>query len=165
QAQVPLKDRIAALQQKPNGPTHPSAAPARTSTVSSTGQPTTPPRGTLRDKINKFERKGGIPVPRGSFGMGAPPPTEDRSTKSKELYGNRIPSVEKKPGPAPLQGKERTTTAPSSFPRSGTPNTDGLPTDLAPLSPNITGESAPELSSSAPGPRPRRRLSVVEMIG
>lgn len=46
--------------------------------------------GALRDKIAKFERKGGVPVPRGSFGLGAPP-TVEGPRKRGELYGNRIP--------------------------------------------------------------------------
>ena len=45
--------------------------------------------GALRDKIAKFERKGGVPVPRGSFGLGAPP-TVEGPRKRGELYGNRI---------------------------------------------------------------------------
>lgn len=45
----------------------------------------------FRDKIAKFERKGGVPVPRGSFGLGAPP-ASDGPRKRGELYGNRIPA-------------------------------------------------------------------------
>ncbi|KAI9466111.1 hypothetical protein BJY52DRAFT_1103812, partial [Lactarius psammicola] len=84
-----LKDRIAALQQR-NGtpsPTSPTP-PSRDASV-------TPPRGSLRDKIAKFERKGGVPIPRGSFAMGVPPPEDAGSTKSRELYGNRVAALGK----------------------------------------------------------------------
>ena len=45
----------------------------------------------FRDKIAKFERKGGVPVPRGRFGLGAPP-TSEGPRRQGELYGNRIPA-------------------------------------------------------------------------
>ncbi|KAI9510268.1 hypothetical protein F5148DRAFT_959807, partial [Russula earlei] len=86
-----LKERIAALQQcnTPPSPTPPpSSTPSRDASL-------TPPRGSLRDKIAKFERKGGVPIPRGSFGMGVPPPDEAGSTKSRELYGNRVAALGK----------------------------------------------------------------------
>ncbi|KZV60487.1 hypothetical protein PENSPDRAFT_759960 [Peniophora sp. CONT] len=165
--QLALKDRIAALQAKPDGSSmHPSAAPARSNTTSISGQSTTPPRGTLRDKINKFERKGGVPIPRGSFGMNVPPEQPVGSNKSRELYGNRIPKPAPKPGAAPLQNSLRSVTAPSAFPRTGVADADGLPSmpsspDMAPLSPDVTGDSAPSLGSH----RHRRRLSVTEMVG
>jgi len=47
--------------------------------------------GALRDRIAKFEKKGGVPVPRGSFGLGAPP-SADGPQRRGELYGNRIPA-------------------------------------------------------------------------
>ncbi len=47
--------------------------------------------GALRDKIAKFEKKGGVPVPRGSFGLGAPP-SADGPRRRGELYGNRMPA-------------------------------------------------------------------------
>lgn len=43
----------------------------------------------MKDRIAKFERKGGVPVPRGSFGLGAPP-TGEGLKRQGELYGNRI---------------------------------------------------------------------------
>ena len=46
----------------------------------------------MKDKIAKFERKGGVPVPRGSFGLGAPPATEGPKRQG-ELYGNRIQTL------------------------------------------------------------------------
>ncbi|KAI0320709.1 hypothetical protein OF83DRAFT_1103268 [Amylostereum chailletii] len=95
-----LKDRIAALQQPRGISPSPSNAPSAFKPGGS--QPASAPKGSLRDKINKFERKGGVPIPRGSFGMGAPPPSDDGATKSRELYGNRIPSASK-PKLDPLQ--------------------------------------------------------------
>ncbi|VDB82662.1 unnamed protein product [Peniophora sp. CBMAI 1063] len=165
--QLALKDRIAALQNKPDGSNaHPSAAPARSNTTSISGQSTTPPRGTLRDKINKFERKGGVPIPRGSFGMNVPPEQPVGASKSRELYGNRIPKPAPKPGAAPLQNSLRSVTAPSAFPRTGVVDADGVPSsasspDIAPLSPDVTGDSAPPMGPA----RTRRRLSVSEMVG
>jgi hypothetical protein len=50
-----------------------------------------PPATGFRDKIAKFERKGGVPVPRGRFGLGAPP-TSEGPRRQGELYGNRIPA-------------------------------------------------------------------------
>ncbi|KAH9180458.1 hypothetical protein EDB89DRAFT_26273 [Lactarius sanguifluus] len=85
-----LKDRIAALQQR-NGTPSPTSSPTPPSRDASV----TPPRGSLRDKIAKFERKGGVPIPRGSFAMGVPPPEDAGSTKSRELYGNRVAALGK----------------------------------------------------------------------
>ncbi|EFI28301.1 hypothetical protein CC1G_13830 [Coprinopsis cinerea okayama7 len=83
-----LKERIAALEQQRN-----AGKPSRATSPSpglggSAGGPSV---GALRDKIAKFEKKGGVPVPRGTFGLGAPPPPEARVQKKGELYGNRIP--------------------------------------------------------------------------
>lgn len=89
---VNLKERIAALQQR----TGANASSAQRS-VSPTPQPT-PHSGTssntasgLREKIARFEKKGGVPVPRGSFGLGAPPLADGHPRRQGELYGNRIP--------------------------------------------------------------------------
>ncbi|KAG7448342.1 uncharacterized protein BT62DRAFT_930424 [Guyanagaster necrorhizus] len=88
QPPVNLKERIAALQQRNVSQTQRPSVPSL-----SVNQPTVPSGG-LRDKIAKFEQKGGIPVPRGSFGLGAPPTAESKQTRKKgELYGNRIPSA------------------------------------------------------------------------
>ncbi|KAF9261466.1 hypothetical protein L218DRAFT_498929 [Marasmius fiardii PR-910] len=89
---VNLKERIAALEQRNNASQWPSS-PLPTSTNSSFLSPQTT-GGALKDKIAKFEKKGGIPVPRGSFGLGAPPLAENAPAKRRgELYGNRIPSA------------------------------------------------------------------------
>ncbi|KAF7328945.1 hypothetical protein MVEN_02524400 [Mycena venus] len=93
-----LKERIAALQQKedrdreqraratsPQPPvTHGNGAPA-------VALPASASAGALRAKIAQFESKGPVPVPRGSFGMGAPP--ESAAPKRRAdgmLYGNRM---------------------------------------------------------------------------
>ncbi len=86
---VSLKERIAALQQR-NGSISPpnSSPPAKVASNSLQGA------GALRDKIARFEVKGGVPVPRGSFGLGAPPVREDFALRRKgELYGNRVVSA------------------------------------------------------------------------
>ncbi|KAF5372800.1 hypothetical protein D9757_011118 [Collybiopsis confluens] len=98
--QVNLKERIAALQQKnagqtqrPTSPTLTSSVPAGSGSYSAgqTGQ--TSNVAALREKIARFEKKGGVPVPRGSFGIGAPPPDSSQpKAASRELYGNRIPA-------------------------------------------------------------------------
>lgn len=51
--------------------------------------------GTLRDKIASFEKQGAVPVPRGSFGIGAPPVDDGSSKRKGELYGNRVPGLSK----------------------------------------------------------------------
>ncbi|PPQ89439.1 hypothetical protein CVT25_012818 [Psilocybe cyanescens] len=83
-----LKERIAAIEQKVGnaGPSSRSVSPAPGAA------PTAPTNaGALRDKIAKFEGKGGIPVPRSRFGLGAPPTTQ-APQRNGELYGNRIPA-------------------------------------------------------------------------
>uniref|UniRef100_A0A8H8CNK5 Uncharacterized protein n=1 Tax=Psilocybe cubensis TaxID=181762 RepID=A0A8H8CNK5_PSICU len=83
-----LKERIAAIEQKVGnaGPSSRSISPAPGALPNA---PTN--AGALRDKIAKFEGKGGIPAPRSRFGMGAPP-TAQAPQRSGELYGNRIPA-------------------------------------------------------------------------
>lgn len=103
-----LKDRIAALQQRAasNNPSAGTPAPISIPTSSSSSLVSSPSASSntgnaLRDRIAKFEKKGGVPVPRGSFGLGAPPPQQvptregDSARKKGELYGNRIASVQK----------------------------------------------------------------------
>jgi len=86
-APVNLKERIAALQQR-------NVSPSSTPRPASPSSAPAPNSAGLRDKIAKFEKKGGVPVPRGSFGLGAPPPGENAQQKRRgELYGNRIPSA------------------------------------------------------------------------
>lgn len=93
---VNLKERIAALQQKNAAsnsgtqPQRPLNSPPLTSPNSTSGSVPQSNVAALREKIAKFEKKGGVPVPRGSFGLGAPP-DRGQAKKSGELYGNRIP--------------------------------------------------------------------------
>ena len=103
-----LKDRISALQQR-NGSPSPTSSP----TSSHRDASVTPPRGSLRDKIAKFERKGGVPIPRSSFGMGMPPPEDAGSTKSRELYGNRVAALGKGRPTAPGNSGHRAVTSPA----------------------------------------------------
>lgn len=109
---VNLKERIAALQQRTNASTSatsPSSsttnAPSLIPVPSPTGHSTSNTNGNLREKIARFEKKGGVPVPRGSFGLGAPPPTDGHPRRQGELYGNRIPQpVRVVSGPAHAPG-------------------------------------------------------------
>lgn len=84
-----LKDRIAALQHRTAGGD--SGRPVSPTSNATGGVQS---GNALRDKIAKFEKKGGIPVPRGSFGLGAPP-SADGPRRQGELYGNRIPAPAK----------------------------------------------------------------------
>jgi hypothetical protein len=98
---ISLKDRIAALGLDGHGATSSTAnavsnlAPA---SYSSSSSPT--PFAGVRDKAARFESIGGVPVPRGSFGLGAPP-AFGNTRKTGELYGNRIPSGSRSPGSSP----------------------------------------------------------------
>ena len=145
-----LKDRIAALQQR-NGSPSPTSSPTPPSRDASV----TPPRGSLRDKIAKFERKGGVPIPRGSFAMGVPLP-EDASTKSRELYGNRVAALGKGRPTAPGNSGHRSVTSPA--PISATPNahisSDGNDTESSTLL--ISDSTSHTIPPSTP---PERRSS------
>ncbi|KAG1863629.1 hypothetical protein DFJ58DRAFT_774211 [Suillus subalutaceus] len=92
---VNLKERIAALQQRNVSPSQQQMSQFASKNLPSSGT------GCLRDKIAKFEEKGGIPVPRGSFGMGAPQLAENAPAKKRgELYGNRVQNMGR-PGGSP----------------------------------------------------------------
>jgi hypothetical protein len=158
-----LKDRIAALQQH-NG--SPSPTPSPTSSHRDTS--ITPPRGSLRDKIAKFERKGGVPIPRGSFGMGMPPPEEAGSTKSRELYGNRVAALGKGRPTAPGNSAHRAVTSPpmlSLSPSSRASPDENAAQSTAHLTPNSISFAAsstpPSLSNtSEPTDRPGGPINV-----
>src|SRR5712671_694513 len=147
-----LKERIAALQQcsDPLSPaTRPTSPPPRDASL-------TPPRGSLRDKIAKFERKGGVPIPRSSFGLASAPPEETGSTKSRELYGNRVAALGKGRPTAPGNSAHRAVsfpTAPLASPRespaSRTSPDDNAAKSAARLTPNSIGNS---VSSSIKSP-------------
>lgn len=107
---VNLKERIAALQQRNVSPSQQQTSQFASKNLPSSGT------GCLRDKIAKFEEKGGIPVPRGSFGMGAPQLAENAPAKKRgELYGNRV------------QNMGRPSGLPSSRSGSPLPQVDNLP--------------------------------------
>ncbi|KAG2067522.1 hypothetical protein BDR04DRAFT_985793, partial [Suillus decipiens] len=107
---VNLKERIAALQQRNVSPSQQQMSQFASKNLPSSGT------GCLRDKIAKFEEKGGIPVPRGSFGMGAPQLAENAPAKKRgELYGNRV------------QNMGRPSGLPSSRSGSPLPQVDNLP--------------------------------------
>ncbi|KAJ7119544.1 hypothetical protein C8R44DRAFT_982248 [Mycena epipterygia] len=78
-----LKERIAALQERERATSPPLNGHGPTVHVSAPA-----PAGQLRAKIAQFESKGGVPVPQGSFGLGAPP--ESAPKRRAELYGNRM---------------------------------------------------------------------------
>ncbi|KAJ7071063.1 hypothetical protein C8F01DRAFT_413341 [Mycena amicta] len=83
-----LKERIAAAnaaireQAASPPPPHVNGSPPAGTIASSSSA------GALRAKIAQFESKGGVPIPRGSFGLGAPP--EAKPKQRTELYGNRM---------------------------------------------------------------------------
>ncbi|KZT39251.1 hypothetical protein SISSUDRAFT_660505 [Sistotremastrum suecicum HHB10207 ss-3] len=79
-----LSERIAALQQKTQ--TSPKPSP-HSSPRANDGMAITA-KVNLKERIATFEKRGGMPIPRGSFGLGAPPSTSH--SPSRELYGNRI---------------------------------------------------------------------------
>ncbi|EIN07012.1 hypothetical protein PUNSTDRAFT_135710 [Punctularia strigosozonata HHB-11173 SS5] len=90
-----LKERIAALQQRSTSPpAQPSSPPLNgLAPKSPTGSnvPASPSTNSLRDKIARFEQRGGTPVPRGRFGMGVPPVAPSGASQKKGmLYGNRV---------------------------------------------------------------------------
>lgn len=118
---VNLKERIAALQQKNAASSTPTVT-----TTSSSGLPVGQPRS-LRDKISQFEEKGGVPIPRGSFGLGAPPVSDGQ--RSRELYGNRIPTPVRVPGNA-----------------GNGPNSARIG---SPMTPSLTGTGSRKMSVSA----------------
>ncbi|KDQ61226.1 hypothetical protein JAAARDRAFT_575929 [Jaapia argillacea MUCL 33604] len=137
---VNLKDRIAALQQRSvSGPSTSSANPPPSTKSNEL------PRGNLRAKIAKFEQRGGTPVPRGSFGLGAPPMDDGGSKRRGELYGNRIPTI-----PRQLTGGSQ-----PSYGRSGSES---------PLlrSPQLRSSSVSRGGNNAVQPPPQVQVDGVE---
>ncbi|TFK36379.1 hypothetical protein BDQ12DRAFT_686806 [Crucibulum laeve] len=140
---VNLKERIAALQQRNASVSYRATSPPPGSVPS-----TVQSAGGLREKIEKFERKGGVPVPRGRFGLGAPPPTEGQSRRQGELYGNRIP--------APARNASGSGIPPLS--RSGSPSGRATPSDkrrsfsLSQVEYDYTGDYSPLTSPSSSTP-------------
>ena len=133
---VNLKERIAALQQRSiSVDARPSSPTAITPSPTSAG---------LRDKIAKFEKRGRVPAPRGSFGLGAPPVAENGPQKRwGELYGNRIP-----PGVRASYGSLSRSGSPLDSPRYfSAPILDGEDSEV-PESPAYLPSSFPSPPSS-----------------
>ncbi|TFY55297.1 hypothetical protein EVJ58_g8335 [Rhodofomes roseus] len=99
-----------ALQQRNAGPSH--AEPKH----SAAGSNATRPPGSLRDKIASFEKQGAVPVPRGSFGLGALPMDDGSSRRRGEMIGNRVPGLSRPVAPVPTYPSRAT--SPSSPGRS-----------------------------------------------
>ncbi|KDQ14045.1 hypothetical protein BOTBODRAFT_66478 [Botryobasidium botryosum FD-172 SS1] len=127
-SEVSLKERIAALQtsstSRSNSPKAKVALDIPKTVL--TGE-------ALRERIARFDGLGGTPIPRGSFGLGAPPPHGRRV--SNELWGNRIVSAGNSP------------TTPRDPPRHRTVSTsaaEGLPpASLRPRSASIRHSLSP----------------------
>lgn len=140
---VNLKERIAALQQRNVSPSQQQTSQFASKNLPSSGT------GCLRDKIAKFEEKGGIPVPRGSFGMGAPQLAENAPAKKRgELYGNRVQNMGR-PGcsPSSRSGSPLPPADDSPLPRKRCVSTGG--TLLKGTPPRFTtGEPIPALPST-----------------
>lgn len=140
---VNLKERIAALQQRNVSPSQQQTSQFASKNLPSSGT------GCLRDKIAKFEEKGGIPVPRGSFGMGAPQLAENAPAKKRgELYGNRVQNMGRPGGsPSSRSGSPLPPTDDSPLPRKRCVSTGG--TLLKGTPPRFaTGEPIPPLPST-----------------
>ncbi|CAL1705443.1 unnamed protein product [Somion occarium] len=157
---VNLKDRIAALQQRnviPN--THAQHGTSVMSSSTSLGT-----TGSLRDKIATFEKQGAVPVPRGSFGIGAPPVDDGSSKRRGELYGNRVPGLSKPAIESIPAARKRTASSSHlssssiSLSRPVTPTfAEGL--DVEPIPPvpsgsgslfNLSGNGTAQLPSTVP---------------
>lgn len=161
-SQVNLKERIAALQQRNN------ASQSSNGLSPSNSSHANPPRNTLREKIAKFEEKGGTPIPRGSFGLGAPPAEEGAVKKSRELYGNRIAALgQGRPGLAPQQVQTRAVTSPSMpvSPRRRYLSTSSSISGGSPTLSDLVASDVPPASgnSSLPSPGPSRRNSTAAL--
>lgn len=110
-----LRDRIAAFQRlnqqnnspstSPNLSVSSSPDPSLTATHPNTSANNNNTKGSFRDRIARFEAAGGgIPIPKGSFGMGAVPLHDDEISRRKgEMLGNRVPGLNR-PKALPTEG-------------------------------------------------------------
>ncbi|KIJ58325.1 hypothetical protein HYDPIDRAFT_56363, partial [Hydnomerulius pinastri MD-312] len=159
---VNLKERIAALQQR-----NVSSGQHQTTQAASRSIPAVTGTGALRDKIAKFEEKGGVPVPRGSFGMGAPQLAENAPAKKRgELYGNRIQGLGRPSGPPTSRsGSPSLSGSESPSPRKRCVSTGGaLSSSLS--RPNFTtDEPVPALPNTPPFSTTPRRNSLTVNFG
>ncbi|KAJ8589687.1 hypothetical protein M405DRAFT_722585, partial [Rhizopogon salebrosus TDB-379] len=156
---VNLKERIAALQQRNVSPSQQQTSQFAVKNIPSSGP------GGLRDKIAKFEEKGGIPVPRGSFGMGGPQLPENAPAKKRgELYGNRIQGLGRPIGTPPSRSCSPilpTDDSPSPSPRKRCVSTGGALLNGTP--PRLTiHEPAPPLPPTPSLPSARRNSLAVD---
>ncbi|KAH7889323.1 hypothetical protein F5I97DRAFT_506388 [Phlebopus sp. FC_14] len=154
---VNLKERIAALQQRNVSPNQHQSSQMASRSIPVNGT------GALRDKIAKFEEKGGMPVPRGSFGMGTPQLAENAPAKKRgELYGNRVQGLGRPSGP-PLSrsGSPLPPTGESPSPRKRCVSTGGA---LSGSPPSFrTDDSVPPVPSNLPYSNPRRNSLAAEL--
>lgn len=148
-----LKDRIAALQQRNVSASHPhdNHPPPSLTAVPRIGTGATV--GSLREKIASFEKKGAVPTPRGSFGIGAPPVDDGSSRRKGELYGNRVPGLSK-PIAVPLElpglpNSRRRTVSSSVYLNSS-------PRPSRPASPTLPESRSDSLSDAGDSPSPSR---------
>ncbi|KAK7055304.1 hypothetical protein R3P38DRAFT_2600206 [Favolaschia claudopus] len=146
-----LKERIAAIQQKEDrdreqreravSPLPPAPQPHGGPAVV---LPASASAGALRAKIAQFEGKGGIPVPRSSLGLGAPPESSQPKRKADGmLYGNRMQPARI---PSATLGLARPSEAFSAFDPRTVPLPESEPN--SPVSPRLL-QSDPSLSSHA----------------
>ncbi|KAG8908521.1 hypothetical protein FRB99_005881 [Tulasnella sp. 403] len=86
--EMSLSERIAAFNRNASTGTSPQHGPHSNS-------PSLPRQSgpSVKDKAARFDGLGPAPAPKGSFGLGAPMATGQKS--NRELWGNRIPSVNK----------------------------------------------------------------------
>ncbi|KAG6915743.1 hypothetical protein DXG01_010040 [Tephrocybe rancida] len=163
-----LKERIAALQQRNVSSSSPADRPSSPSVPVTTN--VGPNSAGLRDKIARFEKKGGVPVPRGSFGLGAPPLAENGPLKRRgELYGNRIPGMRNTSGSragspfdagrvvslSQLEGGEEVDGESEYLPSSpSSPSSPSVPfTGLSPQHTGSIGGITPQFTGSALAPQ------------
>lgn len=157
-----LRDRIAALQQRnvSSSHTHDQHSPPSLIPTSRIGAGAA--TQSLREKIASFEKKGAVPAPRGSFGIGAPPVDDGSSRRKGELYGNRVPGLSK-----PIA-------VPVDFP--GTPNSrrrtvsssvllNSAPRLSRPTSPTFTDSRSDSLSDVEDSPLSSRSQKRFSMLG
>ncbi|KAH8106936.1 hypothetical protein BXZ70DRAFT_915722 [Cristinia sonorae] len=142
---VALKDRIAQLQRLTSGDQHQQQPVNLNDQIS----------GNLKDKIATFERKGAVPIPRGSFGLGAPPMDDGSSRRKGELYGNRVPGLSKPTVDSVLPNSRQRTVSTShlhsfSMSRSATPPVPDFPSSLSrPTSPTLMSPRLPSSISAS----------------
>ena len=149
---INLKERIAALQ---NRNVSPGQRPT-TSPISGTSPTPGSASGGLRAKIAKFEQQGGVPVPRGSFGLGAPPVAENGQSRRKgELYGNRIPGPLRGGGVTISRSGSPLPSEPAS-PTGRRSSWSGLDSDVDFASPTSSARSPLSSPSQSPPQSPTR---------